>query len=210
MKRKRDDPSSSWAYKSQGAYTPNAEREYGRRLSKASGAAEVLAIWREACEEIQPNEIHLTSALKGCQDDAKVAMRILREAKEAGVQLNVYHFTCLLKIPGTPTQKILLKMKKHSIEANHFTWNAALTGCVAEDAWTIFEQIPKPDRYAIASLLKKCRPQEVPKALKAAKKHGIQADRAILNSAASAAPGSFTTLLEQIPVTPNLQFFNIV
>ena len=213
MKRKRDDASvwtSTHTYSSQTSDTSAKEREYGRRLSNASSSSEVQEIWQEASKNITLNEIHLTKALKGCQDDPKTAMRLLQDAKQAGVKLNVYHFTCVLRIPGTPTNKILMKMEKHSIEGNHFTWNAALTGCAAQDVWAIFDRISQPDRYAIASLLKKCTPKEVPKALKAAKRHGIQPDRAILNSAASSAPASFLKILKEIDVKPDLQFFNIV
>lgn len=215
MKRKTEELAVEWEPEQSSWHGWNAsqsdwEREYRKRLSQAKNAGEVWTIWQEASQNITMNEIHLTTALKGCQGDPKIAMRIFRKATEAGVEVNAVHFACVLKVPGTPTKKLLSRMKEHSVEGNRFTWNAALTGCAAQAAWGIFEQIDRPDRYAIASLLKKCAPEEVPKALKIAKKHGIQPDRAILNSAATASPGSFLKILKQIPVKPDLQFFNIV
>lgn len=215
MKRKTGELAAEWEPE-QGTWhgwngsQADWEREYRKRLSQARNAGEVWTIWQEASQQITMNEIHLTTALKGCQGDPKIAMRIFRKATDAGVAVNAVHFACVLKVPGTPTKKLLSRMKEHSVEGNRFTWNAALTGCAAQDAWRLFEQIDRPDRYAIASLLKKCTPEEVPKALKIAKKHGIQPDRAILNSAATASPGSFLKILKQIPLKPDLQFFNIV
>lgn len=192
------------------------EREYRKRLAAAKDARTVQKIWEEASTYISLNEIHLTTALKGCQNDSKIAMQIMREARQSGLQPNIFHFTCLLRIPGTPTKKILAQMEKHSIEGNHWSWNAALTGCAPQEVWEIFSQVQQPDRYAIASLLKKCRSaQEVSQALKAAKKHGVQYDRAILNATASAAPAIFMDCIHQIQlqnpkIKPDLQFFNLV
>ena len=192
------------------------EREYRKRLAAAKDARTVQRIWEEASTYISLNEIHLTTALKGCHNDSKIAMQIMREARQSGLQPNIFHFTCLLRIPGTPTKKILAQMEKHSIEGNHWSWNAALTGCAPQEVWEIFSQVQQPDRYAIASLLKKCRStQEVSQALKAAKKHGVQYDRAILNATASAAPAIFMDCIHQIQlqnpkIKPDLQFFNIV
>ena len=195
------------------------EREYRKQLASARDAKTAYDIWQEAQNYITLNQIHLTTALKACQKDAngaEVAMRIMKEARAEGLQPNIFHFTCLLRISGTPTKKILKRMEKDSIEGNHWSWNAALTGCAVEEVWDIFSQVPQPDRYAIASLLKKCSsPQEVSGALKAAKKHGVQFDRAILNAAVSAAPGIFMDCIHQIQmenpkIQPDLQFFNIV
>jgi hypothetical protein len=192
------------------------EREYRKRLANSKDAQTVHDTWQEARNYISLNQIHLTTALKACQNDSGVGMQIMREARLEGLQPNIFHFTCLLRIPGTPTKKILKRMEKDSIEGNHWSWNAALTGCPAEEVWDIFGQVPQPDRYAIASLLKKCNsPQEVLRAFKAAKKHGVQFDRAILNAAVSAAPEIFTECIHQIQlqnpkIQPDLQFFNIV
>eukprot|EP00435_Cladocopium_sp_Y103_P038308 s2397_g10.t1 len=192
------------------------EREYRKRLASAKDAQTVRDTWQEARNYISLNQIHLTTALKACQNDSGVAMQIMREARLEGLQPNIFHFTCLLRIPGTPTKKILKRMEKDSIEGNHWSWNAALTGCPAEEVWDIFGQVPQPDRYAIASLLKKCNsPLEVLRAFKAARKHRVQFDRAILNAAVSAAPEIFTDCIHQIQlqnpkIQPDLQFFNIV
>lgn len=192
------------------------EREYRKQLANSKDAQTVRDIWQEARNYISLNQIHLTTALKACQNDSGVAMQIMRETRQDGLQPNIFHFTCLLRIPGTPTKKILKRMEKDSIEGNHWSWNAALTGCPAEEVWDIFGQVPRPDRYAIASLLKKCSsPQEVLRAFKAAKKHGVQFDRAILNAAVSAAPEIFAECIHQIQlqnpkIQPDLKFFNIV
>lgn len=170
----------------------------------------MAAIWHEASEHISLNEIHLTTALKACQKDAKVAMSIMKHAKQTGLQPNIFHYTCLLRISGTPTKKILARMENNGIEGNHYSWNAALTGCAPDEVWEIFQKVPHPDHFAIASLLNKCRPDEVPRALKAAQKHGVKYDRAILNAAASASPAKFAEHLQRIQVKPDLKFFNIV
>mmetsp|Transcript_50486 Transcript_50486/g.141306 ORF Transcript_50486/g.141306 Transcript_50486/m.141306 type:complete len:718 (-) Transcript_50486:109-2262(-) len=209
MKRKAEDVADG-EWEAPKWRNHDMEHEYRRRLANVKNAEEAAGIWQEASEHISLNEIHLTTALKACHSDAKVATRIMRQARLAGIQPNIFHFTCLLRIPGTPTKKILARMEKDGINGNHWSWNAALTGCSPEEVWEIFRKVPRPDRYAVASLLKKCQPDEVPCALKAAKKHGVVCDRAILNAAATASPGKFSELLDQIAVKPDLSFFNIV
>ena len=113
------------------------EREYRKRLANSKDAQTVHDTWQEARNYISLNQIHLTTALKACQNDSGVAMQIMREARLEGLQPNIFHFTCLLRIPGTPTKKILKRMEKDSIEGNHWSWNAALTGCPAEEVWDI-------------------------------------------------------------------------
>merc|ERR1719362_2440589 len=88
------------------------EQDYRRRFASAANAQEVAKTWEEAAEHINLNEIHLTTALKACTKNAKVAMQIMVSAQAAGIKPNVFHFTCLLRISGTPTTKILARMAK--------------------------------------------------------------------------------------------------